>query len=136
MGNVGIRIYFFAWDLGVIFLGRPGFKILRFRKKNFLKIQILRCHRKCVGCFLVYLFLGVFFIKNCKEMCMCVGVKNHIVTCKKFIFWCEKGYELLRFYFYLRFRCHFFRHTKFQNFKISKKVIFSNSDFKVSYKNV
>ena len=26
-------------------------------------------------------------------MCMCVGVKNRIVTCKKFIFWCEKGYK-------------------------------------------
>ena len=24
---------------------------------------------------------------------MCVGVKNHIATCEKCMFWCEKGYE-------------------------------------------
>ena len=26
-------------------------------------------------------------------MFMCVGVKNRIVTCEKYIFWCEKGYK-------------------------------------------
>ena len=49
---------------------------------------------KCVGCFLVYQFLGVFFwLKGAKKMCICVGVKNHIVTCEKFIFCCEQGCE-------------------------------------------
>ena len=26
-------------------------------------------------------------------MCMCVGVKNHIVTCEKCMFWYKKEYE-------------------------------------------
>ena len=26
-------------------------------------------------------------------MCMCVGAENRIVTCEKYIFWCEKGYK-------------------------------------------
>ena len=34
-----------------------------------------------------------FLLKSAKKMCICVGVKNHIVTCEKCIFWCEKGYE-------------------------------------------
>ena len=34
-----------------------------------------------------------FFIKKCKKMCMYVWVKNAIVTCEKFIFCCQKGYE-------------------------------------------
>ena len=33
---------------------------------------------------------GGGLIKKCKKMCMCVGVKNRIVTCKKFMFWSEK----------------------------------------------
>ena len=36
------------------------------------------------------IFRGVFLIKKCKKVFMCVGVKNHIVTCKKCMFWCEK----------------------------------------------
>ena len=50
---------------------------------------------KCVGCFLVYLFLeDFFFIKKCeKKICICVGVKSHIATYEKFIFCCEKRYE-------------------------------------------
>ena len=49
---------------------------------------------KCVGCFLVYLFLGEFFLlKSVKKMCTCVGVKNCIFTCEKCMFWCEKGYK-------------------------------------------
>ena len=40
------------------------------------------------------LFLsGLFLLKSVKRMCMCVGVKNRIVTCEKCMFWCEKGYE-------------------------------------------
>ena len=34
-----------------------------------------------------------FSIKNCQKMCMYVWVKNDIVTCEKFIFCYEKGYE-------------------------------------------
>ena len=26
-------------------------------------------------------------------MCMCGGVKNRVATCKKCMFWCEKGYK-------------------------------------------
>ena len=37
--------------------------------------------------------LGVFLIKKGKKMCMCVGVKNCIVTCEKFMFWSEKKVE-------------------------------------------
>ena len=85
---------FFAWDLGVIFLGTPSFKILRFRKSFFLKIQILRCHRKMCRLFpYIPIFKGVFLVKSVKKMCMCAGVKNHIVTCEKCMFWCEKGYK-------------------------------------------
>ena len=39
------------------------------------------------------IFRGAFLVKKCKKVCMCVGVKNCIVTCEQFIFWCEKGYE-------------------------------------------
>ena len=47
---------------------------------------------KCVGCFLVYLFLsGFFLLKVGEKICICIGVKNHIVTCEKCMFWCEKG---------------------------------------------
>ena len=35
-------VSFFAWDVGVIFLGIPSFKILRFWKSFFLKIQIIQ----------------------------------------------------------------------------------------------
>ena len=44
-----------------------GFEIL---KNFFLKIQILGTIEKCMGWFLVYLFLGSFFIKSAKRMCM------------------------------------------------------------------
>ena len=37
------------------------------------------------------IFRGVVFIKKCRKMCMCVGVKNCIVTCEKCIFLCKKG---------------------------------------------
>ena len=36
----------------------------------------------------------------------------------------------LGFYFCLRFRRHFFRHTDFLGFEISKKIFFLNSDFR------
>ena len=35
----------------------------------------------CIGCFLVYPFLGGFCIKSAKMMFICDYVKNHIGTC-------------------------------------------------------
>ena len=32
-------------------------------------------------------------VKIVKKICMYVGVKNHIVTCEKCMFWCEKRYK-------------------------------------------
>ena len=34
-----------------------------------------------------------FFIKSAKRMCICDYVKNRIGTCKKCVFWFEKGYK-------------------------------------------
>ena len=59
------------------------FKIL---KIFFFKIQILGITEKCIGCFLVYSFLGVFFIKSAKRMCICDYVKNRIGTCSNLCF--------------------------------------------------
>ena len=39
------------------------------------------------------IFRGFFWLKSLKKMCMFVGVKNHIDTCKKCMFWCEKRYK-------------------------------------------
>ena len=36
---------------------------------------------------------GGGWLKSVKRMCMCGWVKNCIVTCEKFIFWCERGYK-------------------------------------------
>ena len=55
-GNDG---FIFAWDLGVIFLGIPIFKIFRFLELFFFfNLGLKDVIEKCVGCFLVYLFLG------------------------------------------------------------------------------
>ena len=56
-GNKG---FIFAWDLGVIFLCALNFKILRF-PECFFNLGLKGVIEKCVGCFLLYLFLGVFF---------------------------------------------------------------------------
>ena len=86
--------FIFVWDLGVIFLGIPSFKILRFQKFFCFKFEVLGCHKIGVGCFLVYLFLGVFFVDwKCKKMCLCGGVKNCIATYEKFAYYCKRGYE-------------------------------------------
>ena len=80
MGIAEIEFYFLLEIQASIFLGIPIFQDLRFRKKNFLKIQILGIIEKCIGCFLVYPFLGGFFIKSGKKMCICDYVKNRIST--------------------------------------------------------
>ena len=41
----------------------------------------------------ISIFRGVFLIKKSKKMCIRVGVKNRIVTCEKYMFWCEKWYK-------------------------------------------
>ena len=70
MGDYGNDGFIFAWNLGVIFLGIPSFKILRLQKKFNLKFY---CGiEKCVGCFLVYLFLGGFFWLKSVKKCACV----------------------------------------------------------------
>ena len=89
--------FIFTWDLGVIFLGIPSFKILRFRKKLFFQIQILRFHIKMYKLFPCRPVCRgrerVFLFKKCKKNCMCGWVKNRIDTCEKLIFWCQKVYE-------------------------------------------
>ena len=80
MGIAEIEFYFLLEIQASIFLGIPIFQDLRFRKKFFLKIQILGIIEKCIGCFLVYPFLGVFFIKSGKKMRICDYVKNRIST--------------------------------------------------------
>ena len=67
-GNDG---FIFAWVLGVIFLCVLNFKILRFPKNYFFNLGIKCVIEKCVGCFLVYLFLGGFSIKKYRKMCLC-----------------------------------------------------------------
>ena len=54
-----------------------GFKISKFFLK---KIQILGVIEKGIGWFLLYPFLGVFFIKSAKKMCVYDYVKNGIGT--------------------------------------------------------
>ena len=83
-GNDG---FIFAWDLVVIFLGILNFKILRFRIFFFFKLGLKGVIEKCVGCFLVYLFLGVFFrLKSVKKMCLCDKFKKGNVTYEKCIY--------------------------------------------------
>ena len=79
MGIIKIGFYFFPWDLGLIFLGISTFQDLKFRffKK---KVQILGITEKCIGCFLVYLFLEGFFIKSVKRICIYDYVKSRIGT--------------------------------------------------------
>ena len=53
--GIAESVLFFAWDLGVIFLG------MRIFKKIFFEIQILGVIEKYIGWFLVCLFLGGWF---------------------------------------------------------------------------
>ena len=87
------RVLSFAWDLGVIFLAMPIFQDLRFPKSFFKKIQILGIIEKCMGCFLVYLFLEVFLLKSAKKMRIYDCVKNRFGTFKNPFFDVKKGYK-------------------------------------------
>ena len=49
------------------------YRVLRFNisKKNFFNLGFEGVRQKCMGCFLVYLFLGVFFLlKSVKNVYM------------------------------------------------------------------
>ena len=92
-GMTELRFYF-CLRFRCHFLGITSFKILSFRKTFFFQFQILRFHRKMYSLFpCIPIFRMFFSLKSVKKMCMCGWVKNCIVTCEKFIFWCEKGYE-------------------------------------------
>ena len=68
-------------------------EFLRFKisKKKF-KIQILGIIEKCIGCFLVYLFLGVFFLLNVlKRMCIFDSFKIALLLVKNVFFGLKKS---------------------------------------------
>ena len=70
---------------------------LRFKisKKFFLKIWILGIIEKCIGWFLVYLFLGVFLLKVQNE-CVCVIMLFLLLVLFKIYFlMCKKGISRL-----------------------------------------
>ena len=60
-GNGGSN---FAWDLGAIFSGIPNLVMGGISKKYFLNFGLKGAVEKCVGYFLVYLFLKVLFFKK------------------------------------------------------------------------
>ena len=64
MGYYGNHGFIVAWDIGVIFLGIPNWVIDGFLKKIFFNFGLKDVMEKCVFFFLVYLFLGGFFIKK------------------------------------------------------------------------
>ena len=81
----------FAWDLGVIFVGIPNFKIFGFQKKK-KKNRISRFYRKMCELFpFIPIFKGFFLLKSKKKMCICDYVKNRIVTFKIYGFLGRKG---------------------------------------------
>ena len=74
--------FIFAWDLGVIFLGIPSFKILRFRKKIFFQI-----HRKIYRFFpYIPIFRRFFWITSVKKnLYVWLGKKWHCYLWEMFI---------------------------------------------------
>ena len=79
MGIAEIGFYFLLEIQASFFQAYRFFKIEDF-EKNFFLIQILGIIEKCIGCFLVYPFLGVFLIKSAKRMYIYDYVKNGIGT--------------------------------------------------------
>ena len=53
--------FIFAWDLAAIFLGILNFRIFGFWGEKIFNLGLTDVIEKYVGCFLAYLFLGVFF---------------------------------------------------------------------------
>ena len=57
MGYYGSWVLSFAWDLGVTFLGVPNLVICEFFLNIVFNLGLKGVIKRCVGCFLVYLFL-------------------------------------------------------------------------------
>ena len=57
MGYYGSWVLSFAWDLGVTFLGVPNLVICEFFLNIVFNLGLKDVIKRCVGCFLVYLFL-------------------------------------------------------------------------------
>ena len=57
-GNDGLNL---TWDLGVIFLGIPNSQFGGVKKNFFLDFRLKGATEKCIGCFLVYPFRGLYF---------------------------------------------------------------------------
>ena len=84
-------VLFFAWDLGVILLSIPNFRISRFRFFFFL-IQIFRYHRKMCRLFpCIPIFRGVFLLKVQKECVYVIMLKIKLVLVKNMFFGLKKG---------------------------------------------
>ena len=66
---------------------------LRFKisKNVFFLIQILGIIEKCIGCFLVYPFLGVFLLKVQKECVYVIMLKITLVLVKIYVLVGKKG---------------------------------------------
>ena len=66
-------------------------RLLRFRKKKF-NLGLKGIIEKCVGCFLVYLVLGAFFLlKNVKKCVCAMGLKNAMLPMKSVFINVKKG---------------------------------------------
>ena len=66
---------------------RTKFSDFKISKKFIFNLGLKSVIEKCAGCFLVYLFLGVFFrLKGVKKMCLCDKFKNRNVIYEKRIF--------------------------------------------------
>ena len=87
-GNWG---FIFPWDLGVIFLGIPIFKILRFRKIKFFKIRNLRCHRKMCGLFPCIPIFFFFRLKSVKKWACVIMLKIALLHVKSVFFGLNDG---------------------------------------------
>ena len=76
-----------------------NFKILKFRFSFFLNLGLKGVIEKCVGCFLVYLFLGVFFrLKSVKKCVYVVNLKNAVLPVKSVFINVKKGISELWFW--------------------------------------
>ena len=127
MGIAGTGVLFFAWNLGVIFLGILNFKILRFRRKKifFFKFKFQGFIEKCVGCFLVYLFLGGFFWLKSVKKCVCVLVlKITLLFVKIYFLSVKKGMSELRGFFAWDLGATFLSIPSFKILRFRKKFFF------------
>ena len=71
MGIVEVGFYFLL-EILASFFRHTDLSRYEISKKNFFSIQILGIIEKCIGCFLVYLFLGGVFLLKVQERCVYV----------------------------------------------------------------